>query len=810
MDFLNLTMRMLVTIAVGFIAVYLISAASIRLKSSIKPFYYKTILAIGFGLTTWMTMYTSLNITNLPGLDAKFYLIAVTGVLLGPIAALIPFVFVIVFFILSPIPAFSLPVIIINGFFALLVGSLFSNYVRKNYITRIWFVITVVTLTTMLTIKLLLPASQNILELYPAQVFVFYLLSGSAISFIYHIYYRSLENIHELKQRALDEQNQKEEILYLYEQITAQEEELRVNYLDVKETKEALELRDKRLQNLFEVSQEAFWEIDLKNDYFYFTDQLKEILGYDDDELKDLLRYPQKYVHPDYIERITRDIKNLDTKPLRSFNNEGLYRKKDGDYIWVEVNWVANYENNDSLTYITGSFKNIQREKIIQEELYQAAFYDLLTRIPNRNAFHKTLEEILPDYLKPELINQLYGAVIILDLDNFRWLNDSFGHGFGDQLLIKIVQRISSLKDERFLLMRLGGDEFAVILKDYSNTPEIKQKVSQIQNQFSIPFQVGETEIQITPSAGVVIIPQDGSSVEEILKHADTALSVAKNRGKNQFAFFNGTMAEEALKRMSMEINLRNAVRMEKFSLVYQPQYNIRQNKMIGVEALLRWTNPDLGYVSPTEFIPIAEANGLINELGNWMINQSFFVAKKLNQNRTHPLIMSINISPNQLHKMDFVEHIIKIAKEHKVTPKWVTLEITETALMTSFNENIQKIQTLLSHGFNFALDDFGTGYSSLNYLLRIPSNLLKIDRSFIKDLPNSEKHRRLVNTIIGVAHDLKMEVIAEGVETEEQLGILKLYECDFLQGYLFNKPLTETDLFHLLDSVQKPDQMTS
>ena len=428
----------------------------------------------------------------------------------------------------------------------------------------------------------------------------------------------------------------------------------------------------------------------------------------------------------------------------------------------------------------------------------ETTFVDPLTGLPNKKAFNEKLHRIIEKCLDFAEETSICGAVAFMDLDNFKLLNDSFGHSFGDQLLIQISERLKEASSENLFTARIGGDEFVFILSDETDLEVIQRKLNIFQDLFISSFHLINKEIQINSSIGVVLYPQDGITVEEILKYADTALYQAKDRGKNQIVFFDNSMAKTATTRMNIEINLRNAILNRSFTLVYQPQYSIRTRDLIGVEALLRWWDPELGHVSPVEFIPIAEESGLINDIGRWVLEEACVMAKKLNQNRKFPLIISVNISTKQVHLPDFVDETIEILKKHDVNPSWLTLEITETVLMHSYDETILKIKALTEYGLNFALDDFGTGYSSLSYLLSIPSTLLKIDRSFIQDMPTSERHVRLVNTIIDVAHDLNMDVMAEGVETEEQLGILQQYNCDYLQGYLFNKPLAADDLLLL------------
>ncbi|MAT45284.1 MAG: hypothetical protein CL609_23390 [Anaerolineaceae bacterium] len=663
MFLLDLVIRILINVSVGFIFIYLLSIASIQIKKKVSPFYYKIVMGVGFGLTAWFTMYTAAYVTNLPDFDFKLFLISVVGVLQGPIAAITSMLIIVIYAALTGINGINWVILLFSTASAVLIGSLFGNRVRKDYSYRIWLVIFFVSLIAVLWKLIWLPSPQfeDLLQQYALPAMIFYILSGLAASYIYLDREYRLNQVKNLEEKVKQEKAQREEITRLYEQLRTTKEELKTNYVGIETT----------------------------------------------------------YVDP-------------------------------------------------------------------------------LTGLPNKKAFNEELHKTLEQCLSSPNKRSVFGAVAFMDLDNFKLLNDSFGHSFGDQLLIQVSERIKETSSDNLFAARVGGDEFVLIFFDETDLTIIQRKLKEFQDLFIASFHLINKEIQINSSIGVVLYPQDGITVEEILKHADTALYQAKDRGKNQIVFFDNSMAKTATTRMNMEINLRNAILNRSFTIVYQPQYSIRTHELIGVEALLRWWNPEIGHVSPAEFIPIAEESGLINDLGRWVLEEACIMAKKLNQNRKFPIIMSVNISTKQVHMPDFVDETIEILKKHEVNPNWMTLEITETVLMNSYDETILKIKALTEYGINFALDDFGTGYSSLSYLLSIPSNLLKIDRSFIQDMPTSERHVRLVNTIIDVAHDLNMDVMAEGVETEEQMGILQQYNCDYLQGYLFNKPLSADDLLLL------------
>lgn len=435
---------------------------------------------------------------------------------------------------------------------------------------------------------------------------------------------------------------------------------------------------------------------------------------------------------------------------------------------------------------------NIEKRKIQEKKIKRLAYYDILTGLPNRTY----LNEKLKNELEISKTSGIEGVVFFFDVDNFKILNDTFGHGFGDEILIDIGKRFKELIGNEKFIARLGGDEFIILLKNINDRTIIDNIVNEIISSFEKPFYIEEKELYLTISIGVTLYPKDGDNLDELLKNADTAMYKAKDLGKARYVYFEKNMNEKSFEKMQMQNKLRNAIENDELVLYYQPKVNLKNNEIIEYEALIRWVSPDYGFVPPDRFIGIAEESGFISKLGAWVFEKACEFSKKINKNSQKNIIVSVNVSVVELMNVNYISNIKRILKKIEVNPKLIGIEITETALMESFETNEAILNELIKLGIQVSLDDFGTGYSSLNYLKKIPTNILKIDKSFVDDIKNDEIDETIIKAIIEIAHKLKLEVVAEGVETEEQKEKLKEYKCDQIQGYLISKPLPEEDIF--------------
>ncbi|MEO8400652.1 MAG: EAL domain-containing protein [Gammaproteobacteria bacterium] len=420
------------------------------------------------------------------------------------------------------------------------------------------------------------------------------------------------------------------------------------------------------------------------------------------------------------------------------------------------------------------------------------ATHDSLTDLPNRSLFNARFSHSL----ERAHAYQKKIALFFLDLDHFKNINDTLGHDLGDQLLIKVTERIKKHLRDEDTLARLGGDEFTILLYDVS-PEEIIVIAKRVCDAFSLPFHLGAHEVFITTSIGISIYPDDGSDMQILLKNADIAIYRAKEQGRNTFVFYTAEMNNNIIRKSSIEMCLRSALEKKELSILYQPIINVLENTVSSFEGLLRWNHPAFGLVKPIEFIPIAEESGLIVPIGEWVFRQACFECLALLKMKNVPEKMrfSINISARQFREQNLVDSFIDILKETGLSAESLTLELTESLIMHDICHSLKIIQEFKNLGMAISIDDFGTGYSSLNYLRRFPIDIIKIDRSFITDLTKNPEDASIVKAIIAMAHSLKMKVVAEGVETLEQYDFLAEWQCDELQGHLISLPLAFVDI---------------
>ncbi len=453
---------------------------------------------------------------------------------------------------------------------------------------------------------------------------------------------------------------------------------------------------------------------------------------------------------------------------------------------------VSTVKNSDGITtnYVA-SITDISASKAASEEIKNLAFFDPLTQLPNRR--------LLIDRLKQALISSARskskGALLFLDLDHFKTLNDTLGHDIGDLLLKQVAERLSHCVRGTDTIARIGGDEFVVLLEnlgsdDLQAATEIEVISNKILNAISQQYQLDLHSYRITASIGSVIFHGRDAGFDELLKQAEIAMYQAKESGRSALCFFDPQMQESINIRAELENELHIAVEQKQFTLHYQPQVG-NAGRIIGAEALIRWQHPVRGLISPFDFIPLAEETGIILPIGHWVLDTACAQLKCWQNNAyTRELSISVNVSAKQCHQADFVEQVQQLIRLYNIDPAFLKLELTESTLLEDVEGIVSKMIELRKVGVRFELDDFGTGYSSLQYLKRLPLNQLKIDKSFVSDIATKSPGQTLVCTIIAMAHSLNLNVIAEGVETEEQLQFLKKNGCDHYQGYLFSKPI--------------------
>ncbi len=436
--------------------------------------------------------------------------------------------------------------------------------------------------------------------------------------------------------------------------------------------------------------------------------------------------------------------------------------------------------------------------KKLNLKLTYQAYHDALTNLPNRALFVKRVEQAIA-YADEN--NELL-AMLFIDLDRFKYINDTLGHAAGDRLLQEVSQRLlACTRQPEDTVARLGGDEFTLLLRDVKEPANAGIVAEHIIKALTAPFTFNEQDLYITPSIGISIYPKDGRDVGSLMKNADAGMYMAKSQGRNNYRFYTSSANAASAARLNMENKLRQALEYEEFEVWYQPRFDIRNGQIVGAEALVRWRSPDFNLVPPAQFIPLAEDTGLIIPIGEWVLRTA--CQENLNWQRTcqHPLHVSVNLSARQFVQEDLLSTIERMVDDLGMDPCRLELELTESLIMPNAEDTIETLQALKKLGIQISVDDFGTGYSSLSYLKRFPIDTLKIDQSFVRDISEDDDDRALVTAIIAMAHNLKLAVVAEGVETVEQMIFLRNYECDYVQGYLFGKPMPAPEFRKLLEN---------
>jgi diguanylate cyclase (GGDEF)-like protein/PAS domain S-box-containing protein len=441
---------------------------------------------------------------------------------------------------------------------------------------------------------------------------------------------------------------------------------------------------------------------------------------------------------------------------------------------------------------LVGTMLDITESKEAQEKARYLAHFDPLTELPNQVLFTDRLSLAIAHANRLDL----RFAVFCLDLDHFKKINNAFGHPLGNKLLRRVGERLCACLREDDTVARMGGDSFNLLVPNIGSVEGATKVVQKVLDSLRTPFEVDDREIYLSASIGIALFPYDGDDAATLVKNADIALQRAKEKGRGGHQFFDAGMNMRAEEQMVMEGHLRRALERDEFVLYYQPQVDARTGRLIGFEALVRWRHPELGIIQPDRFIPLAEQTGLIGPIGEWVLREACRQSRDWRDNGFEPLRMAVNLSPRQFQHPDLFRKIDLILRESGLDPAGLSLEVTESTVMHNVDHAIETLVRLKNLGVHLAVDDFGTGYSSLSYLKRFPIDLLKIDRSFIMDLPAYEDDAAIVTAVIAMAHKLEIKVLAEGVQNEMQKTFLQAHHCDELQGYLFGPPLPPGEIF--------------
>lgn len=476
----------------------------------------------------------------------------------------------------------------------------------------------------------------------------------------------------------------------------------------------------------------------------------------------------------------------------RQINEHGQWsgeiwnKRRNGELFleWLTISAVHDEFNN--VSHFTGLFRDVTEIRKQEEKIRHLAYFDELTGLPNRRLLKDRLSMAISGAHRNE--HQL--AVMFIDLDQFKNINDNFGHDVGDQVLQELAQRLEYITREEDTLARLGGDEFVILMPSINSYEDVISLGNRINQVLKDPFLLSDDHNkQITVSIGASVYPDDGATVEDLLKHADTAMYSVKANGRNGLQLFSQEMAQRSMQHFTMEANLRNAIERNELSLHYQPKVDVITGEVMGVEALLRWHQPQLGSVSPAKFIPLAEETGLIEHIDRWVIDCACHQLQYWLSQGLMPVPVAINVSPISLRQRNLVHIIQSALQQHQIPPSLLQIEITESAFIDDMDSVISQLNAIKALGIAIALDDFGTGYSSLSYLAKLPLDELKIDASFIQNVPTCETSDTLIRAITGIAKNLNLSVVVEGVETQEQLSYVEELVCDLVQGYLTGRP---------------------
>ena len=558
-----------------------------------------------------------------------------------------------------------------------------------------------------------------------------------------------------------------------------------------------LKKQAEELSKLIEYSSNEIYVVDINTlKYLYVNNGACEALGYGKEELLKMSIYD---VNPGLDAAKVAQLKKTlisETKLI----NKTQHKRKDGSTYHVQA-YMHPLEYNSKEAYVifdTDVSKNIEDEEKLRRqslELHHQAHHDDLTGLPNRTLFKDRLSQAIISAKR----HDSKFALLFIDLDQFKKINDTLGHHIGDHVLIEAALRLQNCIREEDTIARLGGDEFTIILKDVNNLQDISNIAQKIINDMKEPIPIKGHELYISASVGISLYPQDALSEEDLIKFADTAMYKAKDEGRDNFQFYTATMTAFAFERVVMDASLRIAIKEDQFVVYFQPQIDLKTDKITGMEALVRWSHPNLGLVPPTKFIPVAQESGLIIEIDKIVMKKAMRQFVVWREEGFDPGVLALNLSMKQLNEENFTTLLLETMSGLNFKPSWLELEVTEGQVMNNPELSIQKLKTLSDLGVEIAIDDFGTGYSSLSYLKKLPLDKLKIDQSFIRDIPDDEEDMAITKAIIALGKSLNLKLIAEGVETKEQKEFLIQNGCQFMQGYFFSQPLPADGVTELL-----------
>ncbi len=568
-----------------------------------------------------------------------------------------------------------------------------------------------------------------------------------------------------------------------------------------KQAEQALHEAERRYRSIFENAVEGIFQSTPDKGYLAVNPALARIYGYDSPQqmiahLRDLDR--QLYVDPSRRAEFLRLMAEQDGV----VNFESQVYQRNGNVIWISENARNVRGPDNAILFFEGTVIDITERKIYEAQIRHQATHDALTGLPNRNLLHDRLQQAMAHAQR----NGRIAAVAFIDLDQFKFINDSLGHQVGDELLKVVGQRLRACMRAADTVARQGGDEFVIVLANHKSSETVTDTVRRLIAVVSEPWFARGLELQVTCSVGVSVFPHDGRDAETLLRNADSAMYKAKELGRNTFQYFSAEMNRHATERLELLNSLRYALSNNEFLLQYQPKVDLASGRVIGAEALIRWHSAARGMVPPAAFIPLAEESGLIIAIGEWVLRTACAQNMAWRRAGLPAIPISVNLSPRQLARDDIVELVAQVLQSCGLEPCYLELEITENVVMRDVDKSLATLIRLKELGVKISIDDFGTGYSSLNYLKRFPVDTLKIDRSFVNDIATDAGDAAIVKAVISLAHILNLNVVAEGVETQEQRRFLMENDCDQVQGYYFGRPMPEPEFARACLMAAAPD----
>lgn len=575
------------------------------------------------------------------------------------------------------------------------------------------------------------------------------------------------------------------------ERLLSLEKELKQQFESLEKQRNLVIASEQRYKLAVEGADCGIWDIDVEKDEWYFSPKWKNYLGFENEDIKSCFEQWVDLLHPKDREEAIEKFNDFIISSSRPYENIYRMRCKNGEYKWMLSKAKEIRSSEGKIIRIAGSHTDITNQKLTEEKLHLLAYNDVLTELPNRYALEDFVKKLIDSCKKS---NEKF-ALIYMDVDNFKHINDTLGHFTGDLLLKHIANILKFNVKQPDIVARLSGDEFVIVLNKINSSKEVSNKIDELIKKLKEPWILDDQRYFISFSVGIAMYPENGDNIEMLLKNSDIAMYYIKKNMKDNYCFYLPRMQEKSLEQVRLINDLRHAIDNEEFVLYYQPIIDLKTMKFIGVEALIRWIHPLKGLIPPMDFIPLAEESGLIYDLEKWILRAAFQQKSKWEKLNNMNIKISVNISGKTIIDEGFAGEINELLSKTEIKNSQLQLEVTETAFIEKIDLSIEIINKIKNMGIKIALDDFGTGYSSLTYIKKLPIDVIKLDRKFINSITKEKKDKFIVEHVIKLTHELDLKIVAEGIETVEQLEFLKANNCDYGQGYLFSKPVTADDI---------------